>query len=88
MSFVLEHMNSNLWRGRFTHFPSDVLEHGISARLGGVSVAPYSALNMGLHVGDEPERSSRTAGVSSMLWSSRQKMPAALSRCMAPKSCA
>ena len=51
MSFVLEHMNSNLWRGRFTHFPSDVLEHGISARLGGVSVAPYSALNMGLHVG-------------------------------------
>ena len=56
MSFVLEHMNSNLWRGRFTHFPSDVLEHGISARLGGVSVAPYSALNMGLHVGDEPEK--------------------------------
>ena len=53
MSFVLEHLQNNLWSGKFTHFPSDILVHGISARLGGVSQKPYDALNMGLHVGDD-----------------------------------
>lgn len=29
--------------------------HGITLRTGGVSKAPYTSLNMGLHVGDRPE---------------------------------
>lgn len=30
--------------------------HGVTERTGGVSVAPYASLNLGLHVGDAPER--------------------------------
>lgn len=55
MSFVLEHLQNNLWSGKFTNFPGDIMVHGISARLGGVSPKPYEALNMGLHVGDDKE---------------------------------
>lgn len=55
MSFVLEHLQNNLWSGKFTHFPTDIMVHGISARLGGISSKPYDALNMGLHVGDDKE---------------------------------
>jgi len=54
MSYVLEHMGQNIWRGKFNTFPDDVAIHGISARLGGVSQTPYASLNMGLHVGDDP----------------------------------
>lgn len=32
------------------------LVHGLSTRRGGVSPAPYHSLNLGLHVGDQPER--------------------------------
>lgn len=56
MSFVLEHLQNNLWSGKFTHFPSDIMVHGLSGRLGGVSGKPYDALNMGLHVGDDPAK--------------------------------
>lgn len=32
------------------------LRHGVTARRGGVSEGPYGELNLGLHVGDDPER--------------------------------
>ncbi|GAB4451399.1 MAG: peptidoglycan editing factor PgeF [Armatimonadaceae bacterium] len=36
-----------------TRFPW--LAHGVTARTGGVSVPPYKSLNLGAHVGDDPE---------------------------------
>ena len=54
MSFVLEHMRNNLWRGKFSSFPEDLCVHGLTGRLGGVSQKPYDSLNMALHVGDNP----------------------------------
>ncbi len=54
MSFAVEHMRNNIWRGRFTSFPEDICVHGFSCRLGGVSKAPYTSLNMALHVEDDP----------------------------------
>ncbi len=52
MSYIVEHMSNNVWRGKFSEFPEDEVIHGFSCRLGGVSKAPYAALDMGLHVGD------------------------------------
>ena len=54
MSFVLRHIRDNIWSGRLDIFPEDRLVHGFSARQGGVSPAPFDALNMALHVGDDP----------------------------------
>lgn len=54
MSFVLEHMRNNLWRGKFSSFEANPCVHGLSGRLGGVSQKPYDSLNMALHVGDDP----------------------------------
>ena len=34
---------------------SRMVTHGFSTRIGGVSKEPYSALNLGLAVGDDPE---------------------------------
>jgi len=34
----------------------DRLAHGVTSRRGGVSAGPYAELNVGLHVGDDPER--------------------------------
>jgi YfiH family protein len=34
----------------------DVLCHGVVGRRGGVSISPYDGLNLGLHVGDDPDR--------------------------------
>ena len=56
MSFVLQHIRDNLWSGRLDIFPEDRMVHGFSARQGGVSPAPFDALNMALHVGDDPAR--------------------------------
>jgi YfiH family protein len=43
-----------IWRfGRLA--ACERLVHGITARHGGVSAAPYASLNLGLHVGDDPE---------------------------------
>ena len=55
MSFAIEHLGQNLWRGRFTAFPEQEVVHGFSGRLGGVSEKPWDSLNMGLHVEDAPE---------------------------------
>ena len=54
MSFVLEHMRGNIWRGKFSSFPENLCVHGLTGRLGGVSKKPYESLNMALHVGDNP----------------------------------
>lgn len=63
MSFIIEHLGQNVWRGKFSIFPEDEVTHGISARLGGVSSAPWDSLDMGLHVGDSPEH----------VWQNREK---------------
>ncbi|MCR5757164.1 MAG: peptidoglycan editing factor PgeF [Selenomonas sp.] len=55
MSFAIEHLGNNLWRGKFSTFTEDICQHGFSARLGGISVQPYKGLNMALHVGDEAD---------------------------------
>lgn len=54
MSFVLEHIHKNLWRGKFSSFEESLCVHGLTGRLGGVSKKPYDSLNMALHVGDDP----------------------------------
>lgn len=53
MSFALEHMNHNVWRGKFSSFPEEMVTHGFSCRLGGISDKPFDTLNMGLHVEDD-----------------------------------
>ena len=63
MSFVLEHMRDNLWRGKFSTLTEEFCIHGLTGRLGGVSQAPYDSLNMALHVGDVPES----------VWQNRQR---------------
>ena len=68
MSFVLEHMRDNLWRGKFSSFSEENCIHGLSGRLGGVSQKLYASLNMALHVGDEPEA----------VWENRQRFLHAL----------
>jgi len=55
MSFAIEHLGNNLWRGKFSAFDEKICQHAFSARLGGESVQPYKGLNMALHVGDEAD---------------------------------
>ena len=38
----------------FSTFPEDLVTHGVSTRIGGVSKEPFDSLNLALHVGDEP----------------------------------
>ena len=52
MSFYLEKQGSNIWHGKFSSFVLPGLVHGISTRFGGVSKAPYAAMNLALHTGD------------------------------------
>jgi len=54
MSYFLKRNNRNLFHGKFSTFP-DFVTHAISTRQGGVSLAPYDSLNLGLHVGDVDE---------------------------------
>lgn len=68
MSFAIEHLGNNLWRGKFSSFDEKICRHGFTGRLGGESVKPYKALNMALHVGDEPD----------MVWENRQRFFQAL----------
>ena len=63
MSFALEHLGSNLWRGKFSSFDEKICQHAFSSRLGGKSVKPYKGLNMALHVGDEAD----------IVWENRQQ---------------
>ena len=68
MSYVLDHLQKNIWRGRFDSFPEDVAIHGISARLGGASTGKYDSLNLGLHVQDDADR----------VWENRRRFLAAI----------
>ena len=55
MSYFLRRNEQNLWHGKFSSFPDDLIVHAISTRLGGYSQAPFDSLNLGLHVGDNAE---------------------------------
>ena len=39
----------------FASFSDPAVRHGVTTRAGGVSVGPYSSLNLGASVGDEPD---------------------------------
>lgn len=54
MSYFLKRTENNLWHGKFSTFPEDLVTHAVSTRLGGVSKPPFDSLNLALHVGDEP----------------------------------
>ncbi len=54
MSYYLKRTETNLWHGKFSTFPEDVVTHAVSTRTGGVSKPPFDSLNLALHVGDEP----------------------------------
>ena len=54
MSYFLKRTENNLWHGKFSTFPEDLIVHAVSTRLGGVSKPPFDSLNLALHVGDEP----------------------------------
>lgn len=52
--FTLRQSN-NIWYGTFQLLENAGIKHGISARLGGVSVKPYASLDLGLHTGDDKQ---------------------------------
>ena len=54
MSYFLRRTENNLWHGKFSMFPNDLVVHAVSTRLGGFSKSPFDSLNLALHVGDEP----------------------------------
>lgn len=54
MSYFLKRTENNLWHGKFSTFPEDLITHAVSTRLGGFSKSPFDSLNLALHVGDEP----------------------------------
>lgn len=54
MSYFLRRTENNLWHGKFSTFPEDLIVHAVSTRQGGVSKPPFDSLNLALHVGDEP----------------------------------
>lgn len=54
-SYFLKRTENNLWHGKFSTFPEDLVTHAVSTRFGGVSKPPFDSLNLALHVGDLPE---------------------------------
>ena len=55
MRYFLKRTENNLWHGKFSIFPEDLITHAVSTRSDGVSKPPFNGLNLALHVGDEPE---------------------------------
>ncbi|MBR4152772.1 MAG: peptidoglycan editing factor PgeF [Selenomonadaceae bacterium] len=55
MSYFLRRTENNLWHGKFSTFPEDLVTHAVSTRFGGVSKPPFDSLNLALHVGDDPK---------------------------------
>lgn len=57
MSFSLLEIDKthHIYSGHFSSFPEELAAHGLSGRKGGVSKAPWASLDLGLHVGDDPE---------------------------------
>lgn len=53
---MLQHTTGDMTWFQFASFAplADLITHGIFARSGGVSAAPYASLNAGLTVGDDP----------------------------------
>ncbi len=56
MSYFLKRIDGNIWHGKFSSFPEDMVVHAISTRLGGYSAKPFDSLNLALHVGDNAEK--------------------------------
>ena len=54
MSYFLKRTENNLWHGKFSTFPEDLITHAVLTRLGGFSKSPFDSLNLALHVGDVP----------------------------------
>lgn len=54
--FLIKRAADGVWYGLFAHLAHRGLAHGVSTRLGGLSVPPYAALNLGLKTGDDPEK--------------------------------
>ncbi len=54
--FVIKRAANGVWHGSFTHLTHQGVKHGISTRLGGLSVPPYATLNLGLKSGDDPDK--------------------------------
>ena len=52
MSYFIRRTEENLWHGKFSTFPDDLVVHAISTRIGGYSQKPFDSLNLALHVGD------------------------------------
>ncbi|MDR7865751.1 MAG: peptidoglycan editing factor PgeF [Sporomusaceae bacterium] len=52
--FVIKRAANGVWHGLFTHLAHQGVRHGVSTRLGGLSVPPYATLNLGLKSGDDP----------------------------------
>ena len=55
MSYFLRRNEQNLWHGKFSTFPEELVTHAISTRLSGYSQKPFDSLNLALHVGDNAE---------------------------------
>lgn len=73
MSYFIEHKDKNIWHGKFSIFPDELVIHAISTRLGGVSKEPYSSLNLAFHVGDDADavRDNRQLFAHSLLLNSK-----------------
>lgn len=55
MAFQLQYGGAGLWYGQFEQFAAAGIAHGVSARFGGVSRAPFHSLDLALHVADSVE---------------------------------
>lgn len=53
--FVLKQHANKVWYGIFTSLAAVGIKHGISTRLGGYSISPFTSLNLGMHTGDNVE---------------------------------
>ena len=54
MTKWVEHGNGICWE-ESTLLADAGLRHGVTGKSGGVSEAPFTSLNLGLHVGDQPK---------------------------------
>ena len=54
MKFFIDELPGDIRCGKFSGFPEGFV-HGFSGRTGGVSEGAWSSLDMGLHVGDDPQ---------------------------------
>uniref|UniRef100_UPI00402647EB hypothetical protein n=1 Tax=Megasphaera sp. TaxID=2023260 RepID=UPI00402647EB len=67
MTKWVEHGNGICWE-ESTLLADAGLRHGVTGKSGGVSEAPVTALNLGLHVATSPRPSWRTGAASVPSW--------------------